>query len=350
MKTKAAILTELHKPLSVEEVEIPAPGRGQVLVRIKATGVCGSQLGEIDGRKGPDKWVPHLLGHEAGGVVEDTGAEVTRVKPGDHVVLHWRKGPGIEAKTPAYDWNGQRVNAGWITTFQDYTIISENRLTVIAPDVPFEVAALFGCCVTTGFGVIENDAKLKAGETVLVIGAGGVGLASIMAARIHGAGVILAADIHDRKLALARECGATHTIHSRKKDLRAAVEKILDGRHLDVVIENTGLTPLIELGYEICGPQGRTILVGVPDRREKASIDTLPLHFGKVLTGSHGGGIEPAADIPRLLELWRRGRIDCSKFLDGGRRYKLDEINEAIEALRSGAAIRPMVWMGEGKR
>src|SRR3954463_15943317 len=140
MKTQAAILVEQHKPLVIDEVEIPALGYGQVLVEIKVSRICGSQLGEIDGVKGPDRYLPHLLGHEGGGIVREIGPEVSHVKPGDHVVLHWRPGAGIQAGPAKYRLGSQTVNAGNITTFQNLTVVSENRLTRIPSDVDFETA------------------------------------------------------------------------------------------------------------------------------------------------------------------------------------------------------------------
>src|SRR6267143_214934 len=149
--TRAAILTELGRPLALAEIRLPERlEAGQVLVHVHCSGICGSQLGEIDGAKGEDKFLPHLLGHEGSGKVLETGPGVRHVKPGDSVVLHWRKGRGIESATPAYDWDGRKVNAGWVTTFNEYGVVSENRLTAIPGDIDPELAALFGCAVTTG--------------------------------------------------------------------------------------------------------------------------------------------------------------------------------------------------------
>ena len=270
MKCKAAILVELKKPLEIADVEIPALAAGQVLVRVRSSGICGAQLGEIDGVKGPDPYLPHLLGHEAGGVVEDTGPGVTHTVMGDHVVLHWKPGLGLEATPANYRWNGRTVNAGRVTTFQELTVVSENRLTVIPKNVPLETAALYGCCVTTGFGVVEKDAKVKAGESVLILGAGGVGLAEVIAAKLAGAARIIVADVYDSKLKLAVEFGATDTVDSGKADLSKAVRNILGGQGVDAVLENTGNIKVIEAGYELCGPKGRMILVGVPPAGKKS--------------------------------------------------------------------------------
>jgi S-(hydroxymethyl)glutathione dehydrogenase / alcohol dehydrogenase len=151
-KMKAAILVEQLAPLQVEEINLPDTlDFGQVLVKLHCSGICGSQLGEINGAKGKDKFLPHLLGHEGAGVVLECGPHVSVVKPGDSVVLHWRQGNGINAKPPVYSWNGKTVNAGYVTTFNEYAIVSENRLTPIPDDFPKELAALFGCAITTGY-------------------------------------------------------------------------------------------------------------------------------------------------------------------------------------------------------
>ena len=166
---RAAILVEQKKPLVIDEVQLPTFLEiGQVLVKVHFSGICGSQIGEINGAKGSDPYLPHLLGHEASGVVLEVGPGVKHVKPGDAVVMHWRKGAGIEAVTPNYLWRGKKLNAGYITTFNEYAIVSENRLTAIPSDSNLMIAALFGCAVTTGFGVIENNASVRIGESVVV--------------------------------------------------------------------------------------------------------------------------------------------------------------------------------------
>src|SRR6516225_2974488 len=162
---KAAILVEQRIPLVVDEIRLPrALSVGQVLVKIHASGICGSQLGEIDGVKGPDSFLPHLLGHEGSGTVIAVGPGVRHVYEGQKVVLHWRKSRGIEAELPVYTWQDRKVNAGWVTTFNEYGIVSENRLTPIPDDSDMDIAALFGCAVTTGFGVVSNNARVKIGE------------------------------------------------------------------------------------------------------------------------------------------------------------------------------------------
>mgnify|MGYP006078323445 CR=1 FL=1 len=332
---KAAILLEQHKPLIVDEIELPKTLEvGQVLVKIHFSGICGSQLGEIDGAKGEDKFLPHLLGHEASGTVMEIGLGVKHVKPGDVVVLHWRKGLGIEGAPPNYRWRGQKLNAGWIATFNEYAIVAENRVTAISSDSDMEVAALFGCAVTTGFGVVENNAKIRIGESVVVFGAGGVGLNIVQAAALVGGYPIIAVDLFDNRLALAKEMGATHLINTKNKDAKAAIGRIAGGQGVDVFIDNTGQPKIIELGYQVTKPQGRITLVGVPRKGNNINIYSLPLHFGKGLSGSHGGEAIPNVDIPRYQNLFGVGRIKLRELLTD--RLDLEDINVAIDNMRSG--------------
>lgn len=340
MKTTAAILVEQRKPLVLDEVSIPPLNYGQVLVQIHVSRICGSQLGEIDGVKGPDRFLPHLLGHEGGGIVMEVGPEVKHVKPGDRVVLHWRPGRGIECRPPVYDWNGQQANAGWITTFNGYGIVSENRLTVVPPDTDFEIAALLADTLTTGFGVINNDARLKIGESAVIIGCGGIGLGVVLGAKLAGANPIIAVDLHDHKLAKAREYGATHTINAAKADFLAESEKILGGK-ADVVVDGTGNPQVLEKAFVLAANSGRCIVFGVMPHDKKLSLNTLPLHFGKVLTGSHGGESQPAIEIPRYVRMLKAGLFDPRGFVS--HRFRLPEINDAIARMRSGEVIHAMI-------
>jgi S-(hydroxymethyl)glutathione dehydrogenase/alcohol dehydrogenase len=343
MKMKAAILEQLRAPLVLDEIEVPALECGQVLVRIHQSGICGAQLGEIDGKKGEDRFLPHLLGHEGGGVVLETGPGVTHVRQGDHVVLHWRKGAGIHAKPAKYLWNGRTVNSGWVTTFNECAVVSENRVTPISKDVPFEVAALMGCAVTTALGLINNLAQVKIGQSLAVFGCGGVGLNVVQGAAMVSADPIIAIDIYDEKLALAREFGATHLINSARSDVRGEVRKIVGAAGVDVFVENTGLVRLIETAYELTGNTGRTILVGVPDHRENINIHSLPLHHGKVLTGCEGGSTDPTVDIPRYLKLYERGKLKLDRLIT--HRLAFADINRALDKVRAGEVGRCVLSM-----
>ena len=324
MKTRAAILVEQKKPLVIEEVEVPPLKLGQVLVKVLASGICGSQIGEINGVKGPDRFLPHLLGHEGCGEVLEAGEGVRSVKPGDRVVLHWRKGTGLESVTPVYESRIGRVNAGWVTTFSEHAIVSENRLTKVPAGFDVEAAALFGCAVTTAFGVVTNNAQVAIGQSVVVFGAGGIGLSIVQGAALAGAHPIVAVDLFDNRLELARSLGATHAVNSRGADP----------------------SEVIALASRLTGPRGRTVLVGVPPKGATAAISTLPLHFEKRLMGSHGGECRPEADIPRYVRLVEDGRLSLAGVV--GRRYGLDEINDAIDDMTSGRiAGRAIIRMAD---
>lgn len=340
MKTYAAILTEQKKPLVLDEVELPSLSYGQVLVKLSASRICGSQLGEIAGVKGPDRWLPHLLGHEGCGYVQEVGPEVTTVKPGDKVCLHWRPGMGIEARPPKYDWNGQTVNAGYITTFNHHAIISENRMTIIPEDFDDEIACLLADTLTTGFGVITNDASVKIGESVVIIGAGGIGLGAIQGAKLAGAHPIIAVDLHDHKLEVAKAFGATHTINSTQLDFPSAVKEILGGA-ADIVIDGTGSPAVVEQAYALASGTGRVVLFGVMPFDRKVSLNTLPLHFGKVLTGSEGGASEPAQDIPRLVRMIQDQQFDPKPMVS--HRGSLEDVNDLIGKMRAGEVIHAIM-------
>jgi S-(hydroxymethyl)glutathione dehydrogenase/alcohol dehydrogenase len=321
--------------LVVAEVELPEVlGVGQVLVKIHYSGICGSQLGEIDGVKGEDKYLPHLLGHEGSGTVVAVGPGVRHVTPDDKVVLHWRKGMGIESDVPTYKWGDCQVNAGWVTTFNEFAVVSENRCTPIPPDSDLQVAALLGCAVTTGFGVVENNAQLRIGESVVVVGVGGIGLSIVQAASLVSAYPIVAVDLHENRLELAGEMGATHLVNASEGDVRAELESITGSDGADVAVDNTGLPEMIQLSYRITKPTGRVVLVGVPRIGHSVELHTLPLHYGKRLSGSYGGNGNLTADIHRYHGLYRSGGIRLRELVTD--QVSLDDINEAVRAMRAG--------------
>ena len=300
---KAAVLEHINKDLVIRELNIPELEYGQVLVQVKASGICGKQIGEIAGNYGEDKFLPHLLGHEGGGIVEQIGEGVITIKGGDHVVMHWRKGVGIESAFPKYSTSeGKSIGAGLITTFNEYAIVSENRLTKIADDVPFEVAALMGCAITTGFGVVFNEIQLKPYNSITVIGCGGVGLNVIQAAKLVGAYPIVAVDKIIYKLDMAANFGATHLFTSLNQQRNIETDFIV----------------------ECCNGVFITNSYG---RRE-----------------SKGGETIPGNDILMYLErLWRSNRVKVFQLIT--HTFSLEEINIAMDVVKSGSAGRCIIIM-----
>ena len=342
---KAAILVQTGEPLVVDEIKMSEIlSFGQVHVKIHFSGICGAQINEINGAKGPDKFLPHLLGHEGSGTVLRVGPGVKTVKEGDHVVLHWRPSAGLQADPAKYEWTGKPVNAGWVTTFNDEAIVSENRLTVIPNDFDLRLAPLFGCAVTTAVGVVNNDAQLKIGQSIVIFGIGGVGLNIAQAALMVSANPIIGVDIVDSKIEMSKQWGVNYAFNSTDTpDLKEQILKLVGPGGADVVVDTTGQPRVIELAYDLTHADGRTILVGVPRKGDNVNIHTLPLHFKKILKGSHGGNAVPDLEIPRLIRLVNQSRMK----LDGlfTHEFPLDQINEALTALRSGEAGRVLLRM-----
>jgi S-(hydroxymethyl)glutathione dehydrogenase/alcohol dehydrogenase len=332
-KFQAAVLEELNQPFVIRELcHSSSLDIGQVLVRVKYAGICGAQLGEQAGIKGPDRYLPHCVGHEGGGIVEDTGPGVKYVKPGDHVVIHWRKGVGIDAKFPAYEWAEEtrgavRVGAGANNTWQEYSIVSENRVTKIDDDVPLDIAALLGCAVTTGIGVVANDARVKIGESVIVYGCGGVGLTILQACKLAGAYPIIGVDINPDKLRLAANNGATHS------------ELYLeDHPHADVAIDTTGIPSVMERAWKSAD---RVCFVAQLPLDKTLSLQTIPFQSGRQLFGSDGGSTNPTVDIPKYIRLYKAGRLPIDNLIT--HRIKLPQLDETIADIRAGNIGRAVI-------
>jgi hypothetical protein len=339
---KCAILEKSKRELVYSDIEVPSKLTfGQVLVKIKYSGICGSQINEIDATKGKDKYLPHLLGHEGSGIVEKIGEGVTKVKPGDHVVLHWRKGSGLEALSPNYIWKDKKLNSGKVTTFSEKSIVSENRITQIPKDFDLKIAALFGCAILTAYGVVNNDAQVKIGQSVLVFGLGGVGLSIIQAAKLVTAFPVIGVDINKNKINLAKKLGLTSGIKYKKKDIFKKLNKFLDNGKADIVIETTGKKEIIEIAYDATKSNGKIILVGIP--KKKINIYTLPLHFEKVLTGSHGGSANPDEDIKNYVKLVKNKIINFKNLIT--HEFKLKDINKAFKLMRTGNCGRIIINM-----
>jgi S-(hydroxymethyl)glutathione dehydrogenase/alcohol dehydrogenase len=346
---KAAILEKFNTPLIIDELKVPKLECGQVLVRVYSSGICGAQLGHISGVKVKQEFLPFLLGHEGGGKVLDIGEGVTTVDRGDKVVMHWGRGSGIESTFPSYERSdGTKVAAGLITTFNDHAVVSENRLTKIDDDIPFDIAALMGCSVTTGLGIINNEAKLKIGQSIVVIGVGGVGLNIIQGASLVSGYPIIGIDLHDKKLQLASNFGATHTINSSKQDISTEIKNIVGSSGIDICIDTTGRSDLIEVLHNLTKSGGKTIMVGQPKLNEHLTLHSFLQHFkGKVLMDSDGGKTDPDVDINRYLLLYKQGKLKLDDLIT--KRFDLIHINKALNVVKEQLDFsgRCMISMGE---
>lgn len=334
--TRAAVLYETSKPLVIEELILPDLKTGQVLVRIAYSGVCGTQLSEVRGKRGKDLYLPHTLGHEASGTVVAVGEGVTRIQPGVSVVLSWIRASGCNAVPPLYKKSdGTRVNAGQVTTFQEYAIVSENRCTEIPPSMPLKQAALLGCAVPTGAGIVFNQLPVH-GTTLAVFGVGGVGLSAVLAARLRNLSTIIAVDVCSKKLDLARQCGATHLVNCRETDALSELQKI---GAVDFAVDCSGTQTAMEMAFQVTRENGGIcVLAGNLAFGETIRIDPFQLIKGKTLIGSVGGATVPDRDFPQLIEHYSNRRLCLDALL--GREYSLDNVNEALIDLENGALGR----------
>lgn len=345
MKTEAGILVKTGEPLTLSELEIPPLKPGQVLVDIVFSGVCHTQILECRGYRGEDKYLPHCLGHEGSGIVNEIGPSITKVKPGDKVILSWMKGSGADVTSTIYRWNGRNVNAGAITTFSKQSVISENRLTVVPNncDISMREAAMLGCAVPTGFGVILNVAKPRKDQSIAIFGCGGVGLCAIAGAIIAGCKPIIAIDIKEEKLRLAKKMGANYCINAIEFNPVTEIKKICPNG-LDYAIESSGITKVMLQSIDSIRNQGgAVVIVGNAHYGEKLILDPRQFNLGKRLLGTWGGDNNPDADFPRYMELVSSKKIDLKPLTTDI--YKLDEINNAINDLEEGKVIRPLIDM-----
>jgi len=343
---KAAVLEIINAPLTIAEVTPTEPGFGQVLVKVLVSGICGAQLLEIGGHKGNAKFVPHLLGHEGCGIVEAIGSGVTRVKSGDKVVMHWRKGEGIESDFPTYEFNGKKIKSGKVTTFNEYSLVSENRLTPVPHDTPNELAALLGCSLSTALGTINVEADLQVGESLLIVGTGGLGVNLLKAASLVGAHPVISVDIHDHKKTVAEALGAGLYINAAKENIAETIQNKLGLKEVDVIIETSGNKKSIEDTLPLLSGTGRYIMVGQPKPGEHIEIKNAGHLFGgsgKTIKATQGGRFSPSVEIPRYLKLHKAGVLTLDNLVT--HRMKLDEINQAIDLVRAGQASRIMIEM-----
>jgi Zn-dependent alcohol dehydrogenase len=344
---KAAILEQLNAPLALADIHPGELSFGQVLVKVLASGICGAQLQEIRGFKDNAKFLPHLLGHEGCGIVLEIGPGITRVKEGDKVVMHWRKGEGIESDFPKYEakhlfkfslTRNVRVTAGKVTTFQEQSVVSENRLTKVPLHTPVELCALLGCGLSTALATIESE--MKFGQSLLIIGLGGLGVNLLRAAHLLGANPIVCADIHEGKRDIARGFGAEFIHAAFFSDVAKLSLKF------DVIIDTAGDAISMKQALPcLCGG-GHYIMLGHP--APGVSVEMLHARHmfdgeGKTIKATQGGGFNPTADIPRYISLHESGRLNLDGIIT--HRIPLDRINDGIELVKQGQASRVLIEM-----
>lgn len=361
VKARAAVHEGKGRNLQLTTIEVADPGPGNVLVKIGASGVCGSDRHVLDG-----DWQlpsPTVMGHEGAGTVEAIGEGVVDVMPGDHVILSWmypcrRCEACISGKsyvctgsrseecllpdgTTRMSLDGNQVFPYLaVGSMSEYTVVPESAAVRIPQDVPFDVACLLGCSVATGVGSVVRDAEVDAGESAVVVGAGGVGLSIIMGLQLVGANPIIAVDLSEEKLALARELGATHTIISGD-DLAEQIAEITEGG-AHYAFEAIGRVETIESLPDLLSPGGSAVLVGLPPAGKPASFDALMLaETGKRIIGSNYGSTVPGRDFPRLASLYLAGKLPVGKLITD--RIKLDEVNDAFDAMRRGERTRSVI-------
>ena len=370
MRVRAAVLEECgrpapyadSRPLSIGELELDAPGAGELLVRIAAAGVCHSDLSVVDGSR--PRPTPMALGHEAAGVVEAVGPGVDDVRPGEHVVLIFLPSCGLCADCaggrPMACAVAARANAAGtllgggrrlhrdgadvhhhigVSAFAERTVVSRRSVVPVGDDVPLETAALFGCAVLTGVGAVLNAGDVRPGDSVAVFGLGGVGLAAVMGAVVAGAGPLVAVDPVAGKRELALELGATHAFGPE-----AAVERIREaaGGGVRVAIEAVGSAAVLRAAYDATRLGGRTVTVGLPAPGAELTIPALSLTAeARTLTGSLMGSAVPHRDIPTYVDLWRAGRLPVERLASGT--LPLERVNEAMDALAGGQVVRQVL-------
>jgi len=371
VRVRAAVLAEMgrpgpyaeSRPLEVRELELGAPGPGEVLVRVRAAGLCHSDLSVIDGSR--PRVMPMVLGHEGAGEVVEAGAGVDELAPGDHVVLTFVPTcgtctpclagraalcePGAAANATGALLSGERRWRGeegelhhhlGVSAFAEHVVVSARSAVRVDPELPFDVAALFGCAVLTGVGAALHSAEVRPGDSVVVFGLGGVGLAAVLGALVAGAGTVVAVDVVEAKLALARELGATHAVAAGPE----ALERIgaITGGGADRVIETAGSARVLADAYAVTRRGGTTVTVGLPHPEQMLSIPAVSLVAEeRTLRGSYLGSSVPARDIPRFVALHRAGRLPVDRLLT--HRIALDDINEGFDRLAAGEAVRQAV-------
>jgi S-(hydroxymethyl)glutathione dehydrogenase/alcohol dehydrogenase len=362
---KAVVCRELNKPVSVEEVQIEKPHRGEAMVRLVASGVCHSDLSVTNGTIPVP--LPIVIGHEGAGIVEEVGEGVTRVKRGDPVILSWIPSCGNcrfclvgspqlcanagyatggklrDGTTRMRDSSGADLNMMTATaTMSELTVVGEESLVPIDPEMPLNRACLIGCGVMTGVGAVINTARLQAGSSAIVFGAGGVGLNVIQGCALAGAEQIIAVDVVDQKLEFAKQFGATHTINAKEQDPIAAAKELTGGLGPDYGFEVIGSPATIEQTHRAVRRGGMAVIVGMGRLTESAQVNALMLAFDeKTLTGSYYGGARPLVDFPKLCGLYQQGKLKIDELVT--QTYKVDAINQAFQDMETGKNARGII-------
>lgn len=340
MKTTAAVLEKINQPLIIQELEVPSLKPGQVLVEVHYSGICQTQINEIKGLKGEDKFLPHTLGHEGSGTVLEVGQGVTKVKSGDQVVMTWIKGSGMDVPSTQYEGKKGLVNSGAISTFLTHAVVSENRLVSIK-DFPMDIAALFGCAIPTGMGMVFNQLQPKANESIAIWGLGGIGLSALIAAKSLGCTLLIAIDIHPQKLEIAKKLGATHLIHGKENPI-AQILEITKGKGTDYGVEAAGTTQTMEAGYASTRKNGgKFIIAGNSPYGQKMSIDPFDLICGKQISGSWGGESLLEKDIPNYIKRYVQKALPLELLIT--HTVSLADINHSISLINSGNVGRVML-------
>lgn len=332
IKIKAAVLVKNNSNLILKDVfHKNILEKDQVLIKLFYTGICGSQIGEINGIKGKDKFLPHLLGHEATGEVLQVAKNVTKFKKKDKVILHWQTNKIKDSKVPNYyDNNGKTINAGWVTTFNNYAIVSQNRVSYLPKKISLIKGVLFGCSLTTAYGSIFNSSKinLNRDNKIIIVGFGMIGqaLLSLLFKKNQHVEII---EKNEKKNKFLKKNFPNINSFKNTKDLKK--------NSYDIIYETTGNTKLIENSYELINDKGKLILIGVPKHNSKIKINTLGINYGKKIIGSYGGNIIPEKDIPKLVSLIKKNKINLRKLISGP--YKFRNINTIINNIKTGKLI-----------
>ena len=336
---RGAVLRQLNKPLSIENLEVPNISDGQVLVKLAYSGVCHSQIMEMEGKRGIDKWVPHLLGHEGSGYVEVTGPYTSKVKVGDRVGISWLKSCGKDAATPVYRSHNfsDSVNSGKSTTFSEYTIVPENRVFKVPENISTLEAVLFGCAIPTGAGMVLNEHEPGFAENILVYGLGGIGLSALITIISLGFKNISVADISLQKLKIAKNLGV-----SKLYNLSEPMDRDdISARKFDSIYEAAGTIEGIEMSFSMLKDTGTLVFASHPEAGKKISLDPHELIKGKTIKGSWGGGSDPETVVQKFSEIRKSRGLDLNAFI--GNIYSLDQINQALLDLKSGKVLRPII-------